>query len=68
MNSEIDRKWQDSIRNMPPEEKEAFLRAIFWLRVHCPQCLVKEPQLDRQPCASCISPGVYMQRPVSSLN
>jgi hypothetical protein len=58
MNDHIDPEWRERLRQMPPEEKRAFLRAVMRLRVYCNRCPVKTPQLNREPCYSCaVLPG-----------
>lgn len=68
MSDHIDPDWRERLQQMPPEEKRAFLRAVMRLRVHCPRCPVKAPQLHLEPCYSCaILPG-DLGMPKSTVN
>jgi hypothetical protein len=68
MSEHIDPEWLESLRRMTPEEQIALLRAIRRLRIDCPQCLVKSPQLHRKPCNTCTSLPGNLGRPLSSVN
>jgi hypothetical protein len=68
MNEQIDPQWREELRNMSSKEKRAFLRAVMRLRIHCPTCPIKEPNLDREPCYSCINLPGDTGRPLSTVN
>jgi hypothetical protein len=68
MDEYLDPKWHENLGNMSSEEKRAFLRAVLRLRVHCPRCPVKEPNLDREPCYSCTNLPGDLGRPTSTVN
>lgn len=68
MDDHIDPQWHENLRNMSPKEKQAFLRAVMRLRVHCPMCPVKHPQLDREPCYGCTNMPGDTGRPTSTVN
>ena len=58
MYDHIDPKWRDNLDKMTPDERRAYLRVLLRLKVHCPRCPVKTPQLDREPCYACtVLPG-----------
>ena len=68
MNEHIDPEWRESLQQMAPQEKLAFLRSIVRLRAHCPRCLVKFPRLDIEPCYSCTTLPGGLGRPMMSRN
>jgi hypothetical protein len=68
MSEHIDPEWLESLRRMTPEEQISLLRAIRRLRIDCPHCPVKSPQLNRKPCHSCTSLPGNLGRPLSTVN
>ena len=68
MNEQYDPEWRLRLQQMTPQEKRAFLRAVVRIRTHCPRCLVKNPQLDIEPCYSCTTLPGELGRPMISLN
>ena len=68
MDTPIDEEWRHRLLQMPPEEQEAFLRAVYWLRAYCPRCPVKEPQLYREPCYMCTTLPGHLMIPNSTVN
>jgi hypothetical protein len=68
MSNDLNSEWRGDLQQMTPEEKRAFLRVFLRLRVHCPRCPVKNPQMDREPCRACtILPG-DRGRPTTTVN
>ena len=47
-------EWREMLRQMSPDEKRAFLRAVLRVRAYCPTCAVKNSSLNREPCYGCI--------------
>lgn len=62
------REWRDMLREMPPNEKRAFLRALLRVRAYCPMCPVVSPGLDRDPCYGCIVLPNNLGQPLSTVN
>ena len=68
MHNYLDSDWRESLQNMTPDEKRAYLRAFLRKRVHCPRCPVKTQRLDREPCYSCTNLPGDIGRPRTTVN
>jgi hypothetical protein len=63
-----EQEWREMLRQMNPNDKRAFLRAVLRVRVFCPRCPVKSAGLHRDPCYSCIVLPNSLGQPLSTVN
>ncbi len=68
MHDHTDPEWRKDLQDMAPDKKRAYLRMMLLRRVHCPQCLVKTPRPDRQPCYNCVNLPDDLGWPSSTVN